>query len=123
MSQDFTSTYAILNRDCTPVWNQDTNMHELVANQSLTIYPSMQAEIDTGFSVNLSTQECLWISAKESHAKYGLIMPIGCQMVRRSNDCIKIILRNTSAIPFKVQQGITKIAQFIVISSYRFPGL
>ncbi len=121
--KDILNSYSLLNSNCRPIWNKDTNMHELISNQTLIIYPSTQTEVDTGFHPHLCDQAGLLISNREILTKNGVIMPSGAQVIVRQEGTIKIILRNTSAIPYKVEQGVTKIAQFIVIGCFRFPRL
>ncbi len=89
------------------------NLYDLISSQDITLYPNNTCTVDTGIAAYLPNNLRLLTNNTtiQSANNIDIIMTINS-----FNSNILIMLRNSGLNTYKIKKGITKIAQFFIVS-------
>jgi dUTP pyrophosphatase len=88
---------------------------DLFASGDYEIYPGEQKMIDTGAAVKIPVGYVGYVFNRSSQGKIGITIPHSVGVVDsdyRGN--IKVILKNNGEDPYKIERGVTRIAQLVI---------
>ncbi len=89
---------------------------DLFSTTTVSIYPGEQAMIDCGVAVKIPTGYGGFVFNRSSQGKLGVIIPHSVGVIDsdyRGN--IKVILKNQGTDPYKIEAGVTRIAQLVIM--------
>lgn len=97
-----------------PVLNRDS-LYDLIANQDITLYPDNSCTVDTGIEVYIPSNLRLLTNNTtiQSANNIDIIMT-----TTSYGSNILIMLRNSGLNTYKIKKGITKVAQFFIVSDH-----
>ena len=88
---------------------------DLFASEDYEIYPGEQKMIDTGVAVKIPPGYVGYVFNRSSQGKRGITIPHSVGVVDsgyRNN--IKVILKNIGEDPYRIERGVTRIAQLVI---------
>ena len=111
--------YSLVNINCAPIYNDKTGQYELISYDSINLYPETQSIIDTGMCIEkLPDGYVLLLTNRDFQANNGIYLPIGIQIVSaKTEGSIKILLRNSGVVTYKIKAGHTKVALLTILPS------
>lgn len=89
---------------------------DLVSSESLDLYPDEQKMIDCGVAVKIPMGYAGFVFNRSSQGKLGISIPHSVGVIDSDyRGTIKVILKNNSDQPYKIEAGVTRIAQLVIM--------
>ena len=88
---------------------------DLLSAEDCEIYPGEQKMVDTGVAVKIPQGYVGYVFNRSSQGKIGITIPHSVGVIDsdyRGN--IKVILKNNGEDPYKIERGVTRIAQLVI---------
>jgi dUTP pyrophosphatase len=89
---------------------------DLFSITTTSIYPGEQAMVDTGVAVKIPPGHGGFVFNRSSQGKQGVTIPHSVGVIDSDyRGTIKVILKNTGDEPYKIEAGVTRIAQLVIM--------
>jgi len=89
---------------------------DLFSTTTTSIYPGEQALVDTGIAIKIPQHYAGFVFNRSSQGKLGITIPHSVGVIDSDyRGTIKVILKNEGADPYKIEAGVTRIAQLVIM--------
>jgi dUTP pyrophosphatase len=89
---------------------------DLFSTTTTSIYPGEQTLVDTGIAIKIPQNYAGFVFNRSSQGKLGITIPHSVGVIDSDyRGTIKVILKNTGTDPYKIEAGVTRIAQLVIM--------
>jgi dUTP pyrophosphatase len=89
---------------------------DLFSTTTTSIYPGEQTLVDTGIAIKIPVHYAGFVFNRSSQGKLGVTIPHSVGVIDSDyRGTIKVILKNEGADPYKIEAGVTRIAQLVIM--------
>jgi dUTP pyrophosphatase len=89
---------------------------DLFSIVTTSIYPGEQALVDTGIAIKIPEGYAGFVFNRSSQGKLGVTIPHSVGVIDSDyRGTIKVILKNEGNEPYKIEAGVTRIAQLVIM--------